>query len=218
VIQQQLIRQKVVDSNEPEELRLKLLELGWQQHRLYSGDFWFHSNDYKKVGITRKTIPDLLNSIGERLSKQLEEMLDYYDINIILVEGTWHRVSDKIITARGIERFTWDMVHDYLHRWQAKGFILERTANMGHTIHRLNRLYALYQKPYSLSSKTRLFTDDRVLAFPSGCRGKSGQACLDRFGCLTRVGGAGIEDLLKVEGIGRKRADLIWNHFNSRRL
>ena len=54
------------------------------------------------------------------------------------------------------------MIWNYIRRWQDKGVTLELTMNEGHTINRLNKLYALYQKPYSLSANTRKFTDDRV--------------------------------------------------------
>jgi len=142
-------------------------------------------------------------------------MLDYYDINVMLIEGSWTRVTgQKILSNRGIEHYTWDMVWDYIHRWLAKGFILELTTSAGHSIHRLNKLYALYQKPYSLSAKTRQFTDDRVLAFPSGSRGQTALDCIKAFGSLRGVANTPKELLLNVKGIGGKKATLIYHHFN----
>ncbi len=210
------LRQRVMDANEPGSIRMKLHEIGWEQRKLHSGDYWFHTHDYKKVGITRKAVQDLLGSIGDRLSRQLEEMLDYYDILIFLIEGSWKMVSptSKIIGQRGIEYYTWDMVWNYLRRWWDKGFTPELTINEGHTIQRLNALYALYQKPYSLSAMSRDWTDDRVLAFPSGCRGKTGMDCLAYFGSLVDVAVASPQELMKVNGVAEKRAWLIFNHFN----
>lgn len=209
-------RIKVMDAAEPGSIRMKLYEIGWEQRKLHSGDYWFFTHDYKKVGITRKTVQDLLNSIGDRFSKQLEEMLDYYDVLIILLEGSWKMVSptSKIVGQRGIEYCTWSMVWNYLRRWQDKGFTLELTIDEGHTIQRLNELYALYQKPYSLSANTRDFTDDRILAFPSGSRGKTAMDCIEYFGSLVDVAVASPTELEQVNGVGEKKAWLIFNHFN----
>jgi ERCC4-type nuclease len=205
---------KIVDTREPELLRYKLIELGWNQMSLVSGDFAFLSHDKLKIGITRKTINDLLNSLGNNFSGQLEEMLDCYDINIILLEGSWKPIIEKTYFIDGIEVTAWDSVMNYLHRWFAKGFILELTTSTGHTIHRLNALYALYQKPYSLSASTKRFTDDRILAMPSGCRGKTGIAVLDACGSLKAVSLLEVSELDTIPGVGKKKAELIWNHFN----
>lgn len=213
--QQPLIRKKVADTTEPWEICEKLLETGWERQKLWSADYWFFAYDYKKVGITRKEVGDLMNSIGQIFSKQLEEMLDYYEIKIILLEGSWKRVTTgSIVTSQGIRYQTWDMVWNYLRRWQDKGFTLELTTSKGHTIDRLNKLYALYQKPYSLSGVSRGFTDDRVMAMPSGCRGKTGLRVIETLGSLKAVGNTTIEQLLDIEDIGEKRAELIFNHFN----
>jgi len=216
--QQQLIRQKVMDSNEPGIIRMELYKVGWEQKQLYTGDYWFFTHDYKKVGIERKAVGDLLSSIGDRLSRQLENLLEHYDIKMLLIEGSWKKVtpSDKIISGRGIEYHTWSMVWNYLRRFQDKGMTLELTINEGHTVQRLNELYALYQKPYSLSGGSREFTDDRILALPSGCRGKSGLSVLQAFGSLKAVGNTTVEELVKIEGIGEKRAQSIVDHFNRR--
>jgi len=210
--QRQLIRQKVCDTAEPWEICQKLLETGWERKKLWSGDYWFLAHDYKKVGITRKEVSDLMNSIGQVFSKQLEEMIDFYDIKVILLEGSWTRVTTGQMLVKGIRYQTWDMVWNYLRRWQDKGFTLELTMSMGHTIDRLNKLYALYQKPYSLSAMTHKFTDDRVLSMPSGTRGKTGQKVLDELGSIQAVANTSIERLLQIEGIGQKKADLIFNH------
>ena len=213
---EQQTRQKIVDSNEPGEMRTKLLELGWEQRRLIAGDYWFHTHDFKKVGMERKTVNDLLSSIGDRLSRQLEMQLEHYDLNILLIEGSWQMASPSrtVVTPRGLEYHTWSMVWNYLRRWQDKGITLELTVNEGHTVQRLNELFALYQKPYSLSGVSKEFTDDRVLAFPSGSRGKTAMACLTQFGSLVDVAVANPQELAKVEGIGEKKSWQIYNHFH----
>lgn len=208
---------RVMDANEPGTIRMELYKVGWQQKRLITGDYWFFTHDYKKVGIERKTVEDFLGSMGDKLARQLENSLEHYDIVILLLEGNWRKVSpskENLITQRGIVYQTWDMVWNYIRRFQDKGVTLELTTDEGHTIHRLNELYALYQKSYSLSGRSKEFGDDRVMAFPSGVRGKTGMAVLEAFGSLAMVCKASIDDLMLVEGIGEKKANSIYNHFN----
>lgn len=210
-------RKREADTAEPWEIVGKLIETGWEKNKLFSADYWFFTYSFQKLGITRKTTEDLLSSIflSDNKAKesgkhpfvmQLEEMLDYYDIKKILIEGSWRKILADDITRRQVQGF--------LQRWQDKGFSLILSASTEMTVKILNELYAIYQRPYSLSSNTKGFTDDRILAFPSGCRGKSAMDCLTFFGDLETVALASVEELDEVEGIGLKRANLIWEHFH----
>ena len=95
---------KIFDSREPGSIRMKLHEIGWQQQQLYTGDYWFFTHDFKKVGIERKEVNDFMQSIGDRLSRQLENMLDHYDKSVLLLEGSWQKVAatNNIVTTRGL--------------------------------------------------------------------------------------------------------------------
>jgi len=205
---------KIVDSREPGEIRDKLLTSGWWQEQLLSGDYSFYTCQYHRVGITRKTTDDFLGSINDRFSKQLEEMLDFYHVCIILIENPWNWAGDKMISSRGQEHITKQGVLNYLHRWQAKGFILERTIDWRDSVERLNELYALYQHSYSLSARSKGYSDERLLALPCGLRGKSGQMLLQSRS-LRQIANMSKADLLSLslEGIGEKRAQLVEEHF-----
>lgn len=209
---------KIVDSNEPSQIRDRLNELGWQQRRLQSGDYCFWSCQFDKVGITRKTVSDCLSSLNETFGKQLEEMLETYQVCIMLIENPWQWTNTgQMLTARGLERHVKKEVLNYIHRWQAKGFILERTVNWQDTVERLNELYALYQKPYSLSAKSKGYADERLLSLPSGLRGKAGEKLLESRS-LREIASMSTESILeaKIDGIGKKRATLCFEHFNRR--
>ena len=212
------------DTAEPELIVSKLLESGWVRKKLYSGDYRFWTYNYLKVGITRKTISDLLSSIsktdfkikGKRFGDHLEEMEDFYDIKIILIEGNWKMVTPQqsIVSSRGVEYFTWDMVWNFLRTWFDRGFSLELTVNEGHTIKRLNSLYSYYQKVFHTGATTNIVGDDRVLAMPKGCRGKTGIALLNKFGSLRAVANASIEEYSEIDKIGSKKSQALWQHFN----
>lgn len=225
-MQEQLIKDdlkhiKIVDSAEPSEIREKLLELGWRQQRLAMGDFQWWTCQYDKVIVTRKTTSDCLGSLNENFAKQLEEILESAQIAILLIENPWKWTRDtgQLLTARGLERHIKKEVLNYIHRWSAKGFILERTADWSDTVDRLNELYALYQKPYSLSARSKGYADERLLAFPSGLRGQAGMRLLNGRS-IRDIANMSAEQILKlrVDGIGKKRAELCFQHFSRKAL
>ena len=217
--QAQRERKKIVDSNEPDIIRMELLKTGWEQGRLFSGDFMFFSIDFKKVGVERKTISDLLSGLGDRVSTQLQNMLEYYDFPILLIEGSWKGVGEKIQTSRGIENWAWDTVWNFLLSWQNKGISLQLTGNEGHTIRRLNALYAYYQKEVHTGGITkRKVGDPRLLAFPPGIGLITAKKVLDELGPLCTVANASYKDLLDIKGVGPKFAEaiLIYYHRDGR--
>jgi ERCC4-type nuclease len=206
---------RIVDSREPGALKDILLTTGWSCKTLYSADFSFFSHSYQKVGITRKAVPDLLASMDQTFSKQLEEMADYFDIKIILIEGMVKVFgTEQYITlpSAGLQRHTLTEVRNWMRRWGDKGFGVERTNDLQDTAHRLNELYSLYQKPYSLSARSKGYSDERLLALPSGLRGASGKKLLQGRS-LQQIASMTTEELTQIEGIGAKRADTIVQHF-----
>jgi len=217
-IKEQKPKTKVVDSREPGIIRNKLLELGWEQRQLESADYWFFDVDYKKVGIERKEINDFMSSLGDRLANQLERSLDYYETVILLIEGNWRQITyqNRLVGSQGITHNTWAMAWNFIRSQQHKGVTLELTTSQGHTIQRINELYAWYQRSShtgGMSHKT--FIDDRIMAFPKGCRGKTAELVLATFKSLVATGNADIEDLMQVNGVGQKKASDIYNHFNN---
>jgi ERCC4-type nuclease len=208
------VKPKVVDSNEPNTIKDKLLEYGWQQNRLYSADYFFFTQDYKKVGIERKTVSDLISSIGDRLSNQFEKMCEQYDFRVLLIEGSWQTVAQQqIVTSNGVTQWAMSQVWNYIRSWQDRNITLELTSSEGHTIRRVNELYAYYQKSYHTGGLRRgSYNDDRILAFPTGCRGKTAANVL-KCKSLLQVAKMSIEELQTVEGIGEVKAQNIFNHF-----
>ena len=207
-------RLHIVDSNEPDSIRTKLLELGWTQGRLGSADYFMHSGDFKRIGIERKSVPDLLSSLGDRLSKQLASMTEYYDVSILLIEGSLRSINGQMYTARGIQQWTWDAIWNFLQTWQMRGVTIQLSADEGQTVHRIANLFAYYQKSSHTGGYTRRQVGDaRVLAFPSGVGEKTAIALLKRFGSLRAVANAKIGELNECEGVGPKRAEAIVIHF-----
>jgi len=204
---------KIVDCNEPWEERSKLIETGWESQKLCAGDFCFEDCNSNIIGIERKEVNDFLNSINSRLDNQLERMLELYKETILLLEGSWQIVANKVVTQQGITNWVMSDIWNYLQSWQRKGVMLQLTSSNNHTIRRVNELYAYYQKPYHLGAvNVHNFVDDRILAFPSGCRGKLALKVLQQNN-LQQVANMTIEELNSIDGIGNKKAELIYNHF-----
>ena len=210
-------RIREADTAEPFEIVGKLIELGWERNHLFSADYWFQTYSFQKCGFTRKTTEDLLSSIflsedkAKQLGKhsfkmQLSEMLDYFDFCKILIEGNWSKIMGDDHTRK--------MVQNFLSRWQDKGYGIILSSSNEMTVKILNEQYALYQQPYSQVAKTKGYTDDRILAFPEGCRGETAKNCLEIFGGITNASVANIDELCAVPKIGNKKANLIIEHFS----
>ena len=208
---------KYVDSLEKWEVREPLLQTGWIQERLWYADFKFRTVDYKLVGIERKTIADLFASFGKRIETQLEAMCDKYDFRILLLEGSMSRLSSDgtILTNKGVEHYGWSAVFNFLRTWQDRGSTIEWTTSLKHTILRLNELYAYYQKPAHTGGINRSIAgDDRLLAFPKGVGLKTAKSILEHYGSLRNVANTTIDNLCKVDGVGKKRAEWIVVYYN----
>jgi ERCC4-type nuclease len=207
-------RLHIVDSNEPESIRLKLVELGWTQGRLATGDYFMHTSDFKRVGVERKAVQDLMASLGDRLAKQLTAMLDYYDYSVLMIEGSLKNINGQMFTARGLEHWSWDAVWNFLQTWQMRGVTIQLSADEGQTVHRVANLFAYFQQPVHTGGYThRQVGDARILAFPSGVGEKTALSILGKFGSLRAVANAKIDELLQCEGVGPKRAEAIAIHF-----
>lgn len=207
---------KVVDSREPESIRTKLLETGWSQQALYTADFMFYTINFKSVGIERKSIPDLMGSLGNRLSEQLYKMTEHFDVCILLLEGSWQLARDQVMVVKGIESYGWSVVWNYLQTWQDKGLTIQLTVSEGHTIKRLNELYSYYQKPSHTGGVVKsIVGDPRLLAFQCGGIGpKIGIELLKKFGSIKAVANANIEEYLDIEKIGKTRAQRLYDHLS----
>ena len=214
---QHLRQAKVVDSNEPWTMREPLLITGWTPGKLYSADYWFWTINYKKVGIERKTVSDLINSLNDRLTRQLLNMTEYYDFCILLIEGNWKMLSNNIMTDRGTSQWGWSVVWNYLLSWENRGIAIQLTVDEKHTVKRLNELYAYYQKPGHCAGIAKHTVDDsRILALQCGGIGnKLGKELLDKFGSLKNIANAGIDDFTAIDKIGKAKAEALYRHFNN---
>lgn len=215
----ELVRsQKLIDDREPLLIRSKMLELGWQQRRLYSADYTFWTINYKRVGIERKEVEkDLQGSLGDRLGNQLYKQLEHYDFNILLLEGSWKNVFSVNYVIKGMQFYQWSVIWNFIRTWQDRGLTIELTTSAGHTIKRISELYAYYQNVVHCGGlkKNTIAGDPRLLALQCGGIGpKLGTALIEKFGSLRDIANANIEDFASVNKMGKVRSMALYNHFN----
>ena len=206
---------KIVDSNEPEIIREKLKALGWEQSRLNSADYGFTTINNQSVGIERKTISDLLQSLQDRLSLQFYKQLEDYNINILLIEGHWGKHEQFITIDYQAYNVTWEQVWNYLRTWQDWGIGIELTIDTDHTVQRIEQIYNYYQKPEhigGLGHKT--FADTRILSLCIPQIGiKTAQRLLEHFSTVQNIATASMLELMKCPKLGAKQASSIYLHF-----
>lgn len=113
-----------IDSREPPTLRTKVLvacQGDGQIACLEAGDFVLFDPNGCSVGIERKSVSDLLNSLAsKRLDKQLRRMADYYSHRYLLIEGALEMDPEGYIklkrrsthwTHASIQGYLWSLQH-----------------------------------------------------------------------------------------------------------
>jgi ERCC4-type nuclease len=86
----------LVDNREPLDLRTAIKESipQAQVERMAASDYLIFDEDGHSIGIERKEIKDLINSISQRKLKRQLESLSQFDRGILLIEGHWNVERD----------------------------------------------------------------------------------------------------------------------------
>ncbi len=118
------------------------------------------------LGIERKTIQDLLNSMRDRrlAGQQLGRMIDTYDVCYLVVEGIWRRgrgtglveiMNGSWRASRGGHRYA-EVDRFLCSLEELTGLRLRRTADEEETCAAIADLYLWWQKPYEAHTSTRV--------------------------------------------------------------
>lgn len=141
--------------------------------RLEFGDFSFYGNgpgnQLIRIGVERKTIPDMMQSIrSDRYSgHQLPGMLKMYTVRYLLLEGTTRRIHDKKSPKYGNLEFqkndfdwtagygvpwNWYAFYSAITTFENCGIHRLETRNQSDSVFRLIGLYHWWQKPWDKHS------------------------------------------------------------------
>ena len=184
------------------------------------GDYLLPGADgVKPVLAERKTVIDFINSIRDgRLWGQIRAMLEAERDGVkpvLLLEG-WLGLVRKVTkwqdaaVARILEGVALDWGVPILPLPDKKAtiaWLVTRAKSVERRRPRHVRLRA-GRKPLTLK--------ERILYVAEGFAGPAtARALLERFGTLKAIANAGVQELMRVEGVGEKRAGEIWRVFNT---
>ncbi len=206
----------IVDGLRRRGIRVAIAELG-------AGDYYLLATEPgKAILVERKTVTDLANSIRDnRLWDQLKRLREAAREGdarpLILLEG-WLGLLEKRtqwnITA--ILRILDEIVLDWgipivpVHRKEATiAWLAAKARSLGST--EKKRVFRLRVEKKPMSLQERILYVAESIAGPTIAR-----RLLEHFGTLRAIANASVAELMKVEGIGEKRAREIYAIFNTK--
>jgi|DewCreStandDraft_5_1066085.scaffolds.fasta_scaffold01803_4 DNA excision repair protein ERCC-4 len=177
------------------------------------------------VGVQRKTVSDLLRSLEDgRLAREVA-LLKRLPVGVLLVEGRADSATDGRLLLPG-SRYTKAQLRNLLRSVQGEGLLVERTEGVGDTAAAILEMRDYYRKEVHRSlavrPKPRTEWGDRtdrdwalhiLQGFP-GIGPTLAGAIFDRFGEVPLRWACTKRELQSVDGIGKRRADLLWRALN----
>lgn len=221
----------IIDTREPEWMRRTVREAASKESSLITsetevsyGDYIFIYEGYT-VGIERKSIRDLLNTISsDRFRPQMAGILTSYTIPYLLLEGSIAESKDGYIIADGSEsRFRASSLHGLLTYIQEQRIRLLISPSERITPSRILGLYNYFLDPnHADLTNTKLGTlhykvvpgMEMLMGIP-GVGWTSAKLLMEYFGSVSEVCNAEIDTLVKVKGVGPKTAQEIFKAFHN---
>lgn len=202
------------DSREQEPIPslVEVMENDLRKKALDSGDFALYLDGDPIIGIERKKIGDLVNSIKDkRIFKQADRMRKRYQVSILMIRGTlksyeemmWNRgktVKTSVIMGtltslmvRNGMNLMWFESDDYLVDAIDRIFTKVKEGKVGQI--RSTNVRQLRSRPCQT-----------LMAVP-GITYSVARSLIDEFGNIEAIKQASVEELCEIYGIGEKRAD-----------
>ena len=175
-----------------------------------------HVGDYvisDRVCIERKTISDFESSIiNGRLFDQIKRLKENYEFPILVLEGDpdYFRLKNEVINGVIAALYI-----DY-------GIAVIHTYNVSNTAEIIKRIAHHEQdnttREPSLKGGARAYTKEQFQEFVignlPGVGSKLAKALLKHFKSIRNIANANQEELMKVDKIGKKKAEMIHNTLN----
>ena len=222
----------LVDYREPNSITSRFTARGAKISHLEFADFAFDGNGPDgpvMVGIERKTVSDLINSInsGRLSSRQVPGVMQSYNIGCLLIEGKLHANADgMVVVGRSRKRkMRIGAVQGYLAtmRWVC-GMDILQTEGPEDTVNNVCCWAKWWEKPWSAHSShqavsgltlpgdsiwgPKMNTVSRMAYQISGLGLKRARAAGVVFGSVREMVMAGEDEWRKVPGIGKMLAEV----------
>jgi len=171
----------------------------------------------KEVACERKTVEDFLQSIiNKRIFLQLEALMDSYEKPVLIIEGQPNLLFfTRNVHENAIRGALASIATDYgvpvLWTWNPK-----ETANMLFVIayrEQINKNKGV-QIRSGKKPKTIKEQQEFLVAGLPGVNAKLSQRLLEYFKTPKRVFNASVDELIKIEKIGEKKAKKMWELVN----
>lgn len=216
---------------------LRRLSLPAKLSRLEFGDVSIPGIGSKgdvSIGIERKTIQDLLNSLasGRLTAHQLPGMVQTYDYRWIVIEGLWRVGRGQLIETwrfggwkPAVTQMGYYDVDRYLITLEVKGGCwLRRTGSLGETCSFIADLHRWWGKNWKehrghLGLEKGLTADKVLYSKPTyprlvanvlpGIGWEKSKAVARHFKTIEAMVGAGPGDWMKIPGIGKKLGTIL---------
>ena len=191
----------------------------------YGADVLIIAEGRGKMGIQRKTYPnDLIASLDDgRLARELP-LLARTEYPLLIAEGEPMWTADGHLMQSWSSRWTRQQLRNLLRSvWRVHGVMVERTTDINDTASAVLELEEYFKKDTHQSLLTRHkhnkdswgLGNNREMArfllqgFP-GVGGTLAEQIFDHFGRIPLSWRCDYSELLTVYGIGKKRAQVLW--------
>ncbi len=166
-----------------------------------------------RVGIERKTVSDFENSLmNGRMFEQLARLKEAYERPILLIEGSREdfRLKQNVVFGAIISMY----IDDNLQVLLSEG--IDDTADMLFSLAKHEQ--SEKARMPSLKGGAHAYTDSEyqeyIVGNIPGVGPKLAKALLSHFGSISNIANSDIEDLLKIDKIGKVKAQRILDILN----
>ncbi|MGC9030091.1 MAG: ERCC4 domain-containing protein [Desulfomonilaceae bacterium] len=177
------------------------------------------------VAVQRKTIPDLLASLEDGRLARETAMLKRVDVPVLIVEGRPEFTGDGHLIHAYQSQYTKEQIRNLLRSIYHEGILVEHTDSTEDTVAAVFEMEKYYSKSVHRSLATRpktaaktdwgtRYDRDWAIFLLQGFPGVGpvlAAAIFDHFGEVPLAWTCRKKDLEKVEGIGRRRVEILWN-------
>ncbi|MBS3168232.1 hypothetical protein J4216_03850 [Candidatus Woesearchaeota archaeon] len=203
----------IIDNRENREIvkALEVEELIIERKQLELADFIIETktldNKIQKVGIERKTQQDLLNSIiDKRLLNQLILLKENFDIPLLIIEG-----SENIYRLRDFHpNSIRGMISTIAIDFQIPIIYTESQKDTAKYIALIAKRLEKPRKPISLFAKRKPLTPiEQQLSIVESLPGVGptiAKSLISKFKTIKKIASASEEQLMKIDKIGKKKA------------
>ena len=216
----------LVDSREKKEITMSILKRRNIPHRvtaLNAGDFVLRDLNQKPVksivGIERKAIPDLMQSIqSKRLFEQCKRLTDLYEIPMLMISGNMGDYMARMdkIGMKVNTNVTYGTIASLSVRGGIQVMWFPDDVTLIEVAYRICEKVSegKYLKGINPKAKYLTFTPKNMLTSIPGITNRKADEMLRKMSSLKGVANATKEQLTRVNGIGDGMADKILKLFN----